>query len=1418
MAIQITQNLTNPISKYVADASEIKGTYIVLYEESDKSSLSPKILVDGTLVYVSKTKKTYRYDSTQVNPWVEESSLLIESGYVDTGEAEFNPTLVLVRSDSSEIRVSLNSLPFIKDFEKTSTSGLVDTYTITFTNGDTKTFEITNGAEGPAGAIGPTGPRGNDGKNWSIDYNFETIEEMYASSVPVGSNVIILPEEKEEDNHYGDVYTRISNTGTSADWRFLVNMTSPVEGPQGPTGASGEAGPTGPTGERGQIGPTGLTGPTGKRGETGLPGADGRSVKRVELRSQGTGDDGRYYREYGIVDTEGQSLTGTFRAYDGLTGRDGQDGTRTIITISDPVGETQKRTISITTIEYGQQSTQTTDIENGKSAYLVAKEAGFPGTEAQWLASLIGPTGARGADGANGPTGAAGPIGPTGNNGRGILNVSFDETVQSQDKIYFKVYYDDGTSKTFYMDRPRGITSIDASEPIWDESLQRYVSTIDITYGDDLNESYALYSGETGPTGAMGNTIELAVLEDPTLDPYNQRIIAYREKKDEPGEWQRLISVEELRGDQGPIGPTGSIGRQGPVGPTGPAGGPTGPTGPKGDVGSVGPTGATGRQGIAGKGVKMLVQESEELGDHDERKAWYHLVDTDGQPLSNHFFTLDGRTIQFYKFEPDPLHPEPYIDPDIPNTELVNRHSEWLHGDLILDDHNQLFKVWKLDIYERRLEYIGNLKGDPYIIKDCYVKEPSTGEDVTIVLEYYTSPTTSESLEYTVKNGPMGPTGSYGPTGPRGNSVVDVSKVSTSESTNIRFIREDGAGGIVPFGPTISIPNGAKGDKGETGPQGPNGFQGVGLDKDDPFEQTSEPQYNRIKLVPQLYDPATGETEQGTPFYIPFGPTGQQGQTGPTGPKGDSGDVGPQGPTGNEGKEGPTGQTGLPGPTGEAGPKGEDGKIGPTGEKGLPGEQGPQGPTGDRGEQGPAGPTGEPGQPGSVGPTGEQGLEGPTGSDGRGIVNVSTTDTTRVKTYTIEYDDRQNPNTFKVADGREIEIQKDASGNVQWRYKNDEGEEPFEWNTIINVSQLIGPTGETGAVGPQGPTGEIGSVGPQGPTGETGPQGESGPQGPTGSQGLPGDTGPTGPQGIQGLIGPTGEQGETGAIGPTGPQGIQGEQGPTGETGSVGPQGPTGEPGNDGEIGPTGPQGPTGQDGKDGKDGATGPTGDIGPTGPAGENGKDGKDGPTGPAGQDGKDGKDGEAGPQGPTGEQGLPGAEGPTGPQGEIGPTGLVGPTGPQGLIGPTGPAAPVEDLYVYLDEETNKVVIEDENENLTNVTDLEKKTQFYIDHTSLDDGTTHTISLVHNKVFNYSSSNLTHFSIDFPEECEPGFISEVIFNGLKVKEDNVSVESHGDTIKYVEFGKIEDRLSFTGTKTIDLIFQYDGVTKYCYIYETR
>lgn len=52
----------------------------------------------------------------------------------------------------------------IQKIEKTDTEGLVDTYTITYTNGQTTTYTVTNGANGEKGEKGDPGEKGEKGE------------------------------------------------------------------------------------------------------------------------------------------------------------------------------------------------------------------------------------------------------------------------------------------------------------------------------------------------------------------------------------------------------------------------------------------------------------------------------------------------------------------------------------------------------------------------------------------------------------------------------------------------------------------------------------------------------------------------------------------------------------------------------------------------------------------------------------------------------------------------------------------------------------------------------------------------------------------------------------------------------------------------------------------------------------------------------------------------------------------------------------------------------------------------------------------------------------------------------------------------------------------------------------------------------
>lgn len=185
----------------------------------------------------------------------------------------------------------------------------------------------------------------------------------------------------------------------------------------------------------------------------------------------------------------------------------------------------------------------------GKSAYEIALEQGFKGTEQEWLASLIGPQGPKGDTGDTGPRGPAGPQGEAGT-GLKILG-TVDSVLDLPQTANQSDFYNVGLFP------PYTIYMYDNGE--WKEQGQ--LEGPQGPKGDP---------GETGPQGPKGDTGE-AGSQGP---------------KGDTGE----------TGPQGPKGDTGETGSQGPKGDTG----ETGPQGPKGDTGETGPQGPKGDTGETG--------------------------------------------------------------------------------------------------------------------------------------------------------------------------------------------------------------------------------------------------------------------------------------------------------------------------------------------------------------------------------------------------------------------------------------------------------------------------------------------------------------------------------------------------------------------------------------------------------------------------------------------------------------------------------------------------------------------------------------------------------------------------------------------------------------------------------------------------
>lgn len=143
---------------------------------------------------------------------------------------------------------------------------------------------------------------------------------------------------------------------------------------------SGEfKGEKGDPGEPGQNGQDGTDGAPGKDGAPGPKGADGKSAYQIAV-------DG------GFEGSE-QDWLASLKGEKGEPGQDGTDGAP------------------------GQDGAAGPKGDNGKSAYQIALDGGFKGSEEEWLASLKGEKGEAGQDGAPGPKGDQGEPGQNGQDG-----------------------------------------------------------------------------------------------------------------------------------------------------------------------------------------------------------------------------------------------------------------------------------------------------------------------------------------------------------------------------------------------------------------------------------------------------------------------------------------------------------------------------------------------------------------------------------------------------------------------------------------------------------------------------------------------------------------------------------------------------------------------------------------------------------------------------------------------------------------------------------------------------------------------------------------------------------------------------------------------------------------------------------------
>lgn len=212
-----------------------------------KTFMSAKEGTYDALIAISSAEISEDYDFSQDNPMFISNvfQVIVEDNFLSGTEQDwaltpaaqnyFDQLIALVEKVQSDLDSGAFVGNGIQSITKISTSGLVDTYQITFTNRSTFEYQVTNGQNGQTPTI--------------------TIQDGYW-------------------------YINGVNTGQQAQGE------KGDKGDKGDTGDTGPQGPQGDKGDTGEQGPKGETGATGPQGPQGAPGINENVLHSDIIKSE----------------------------------------------------------------------------------------------------------------------------------------------------------------------------------------------------------------------------------------------------------------------------------------------------------------------------------------------------------------------------------------------------------------------------------------------------------------------------------------------------------------------------------------------------------------------------------------------------------------------------------------------------------------------------------------------------------------------------------------------------------------------------------------------------------------------------------------------------------------------------------------------------------------------------------------------------------------------------------------------------------------------------------------------------------------------------------------------------------------------------------------------------------------------------
>lgn len=425
-------NYTGMVVSVINDTSENNGLYLCLdadlgkwkklsYEgesllEISKVDVLPEVGEYGVIYLVLDDGDVYNQWLYVDGAWAKVGNDISLEGYATTDYVDKAISKIeLMPGPKGDKGDTGNGIDTII---KTSSNGLIDTYTITFTDSTTTTFTVVNGKDGIDGINGEKGEDGHtpvitiQNGNWFID-GIDTGVRAEGLKGADGNGISSILKTNTEG--LVDTYTITYTNGTLGTF----TVTNGKDGKDGADGAKGAAGKDGisitkseinedgelvltySTGESTNLGKViGKDGVDGSNGTDGIDGKDGIGISTIVINEQGN-----------LVVTLSNNSTldlGKVVGKDGLNGSDGSngiDGREVEFNVSSThvqwkyAGEEEYKDLVALESLKGKDGQDGSDGINGLSAYDIAVNSGFEGDESAWLESLKGQNGQDGKDG-----------------------------------------------------------------------------------------------------------------------------------------------------------------------------------------------------------------------------------------------------------------------------------------------------------------------------------------------------------------------------------------------------------------------------------------------------------------------------------------------------------------------------------------------------------------------------------------------------------------------------------------------------------------------------------------------------------------------------------------------------------------------------------------------------------------------------------------------------------------------------------------------------------------------------------------------------------------------------------------------------------------------------------------------------------